>query len=161
MNTFTNDFMWQTKFYPLVKSILIQNAMKLVDIKIADDNADMKHATDFVVSVKGGTVAVRIRRNVANAYRDITIRSKRQNGVETELQKIKKGFADYYLYIWTNNNCVLDWWLIDVNQMRSSGILDMPRKEIWNKDGSSAFIAIPREELGSALMATYSRKEQR
>lgn len=154
MSAFANDFTWQEKFYPLVKSILVQNAMKIIDIKIADANADMKQATDFVVSVKGGTVAVRIRRNVANAYRDITIRSRRPNGVETELQKIRRGFADYYLYIWTNNNNVLDWWLVDVNKMRSSGVFDLPRKEIWNKDGSSAFIAIQRNELGSALIAS-------
>jgi hypothetical protein len=115
----------------------------------------MKQATDFVASVKGGTIAVRIRRNVASHYRDLTVRSKRLNGRETELQKIKNGYADFYLYIWTFNDNILDWWLVDVGKMRTSGILEKSRPERWNKDKGSAFVWFTKPELQSigALVA--------
>ena len=95
--SFRQDFSWQAKFYPSIKKILMDNASKLIKIDIASSEQDMQRATDFIVMVNGGAVSVRIRRNIANSYRDLTIRSKRPNGCETELQKIKKGFADFYL----------------------------------------------------------------
>jgi hypothetical protein len=152
------DFKWQERFYPFVKRVLADNAMKMVKIDVADHEQDMKQATDFIVHIKGGTVAVRIRRDVASNYRDLTIRSKRPNGVETELQKIKKGFADFYLYIWTSKESIIDWWLVDVNKMRVAGMFDVPRHEIWNKDGSSAFIAFAPFELKKvgALLSTMA-----
>lgn len=154
--TFEQDFEWQMKFYPYVQQVLVLNSMNLIDIAIADEQKDMKQATDFIVNIKGGTVAVRIRRNVGNEYRDLTIRSRRPNGRETELQKLQSGFADYYLYLWTKDDDVIDWWLVDINKIRSSGLLDGQRQEIWNKDGSSAFIAIKSLELEniSALIST-------
>jgi hypothetical protein len=141
------DFNWQERFYPFVKKVLADNAIKIVCIEVAPPEQDMKQATDFIVHIKGGMVAVRIRRDVANNYRDLTIRSKRPSGVETELQKIKKGFADFYLYIWTSKDSIIDWWLVDINKMRIAGLFDAPRREIWNKDKSSAFIAIAINEL--------------
>lgn len=145
--TFDKDFKWQERYYQIVRRILKDNAMHIIKIDVADDDADMKQATDFVVSVRGGTVAVRIRRNIANYYKDLTIRSTRPSGHETELQKIKNGFGDYYLYLWTENQTVADWWLVDINGMRKARMFDVPRKEIWNRDGSSAFIAFTLEEL--------------
>jgi hypothetical protein len=134
------------------------NSISLIKIDVADEHADMKQATDFIVNVKGGTVAVRIRRSIGSQYKDLTIRSRRPYGTETELQKIRKGFADYYLYIWTQEEKVIDWWLVDINKIRSTGMLDKQRREIWNKDKSSAFIAIKEIELKSinALISTMN-----
>ena len=148
--SFNADFNWQTEFYEYVRQILALNSMHLITVDIADEQKDMNQATDFIVNIKGGTVAVRTRRNIGNQYRDLTIRSKRPSGHETELQKIKNGFADYYLYIWTSENKIVDWWLVDVNKMRESNLLERERIEIWNKDRSSAFIAITFGELGNA-----------
>lgn len=147
---FQQDFAWQTKFYPSIKKILRDNAAKLISITVASAEEDMKRATDFVANIKGGTIAVRIRRDVANTYRDLTIRSKRPNGSETELQKIKNGFADFYLYIWTANNEILDWWLVDIGRMRACGLFEKPRPERENKDKSSAFIWFAKYELQRA-----------
>ena len=144
---FQQDFAWQTKFYPSIKKILRDNAAKLVSITVASAEEDMRHATDFVASIKGGTIAVRIRRNVANTYKDLTIRSKRPNGHETELQKIKNGFADFYLYVWTANDEILDWWLVDIGRMRACGLFEKPRPERENKDKSSAFVWFVKSEL--------------
>lgn len=150
MSTFANDFDWQKKYYSQIARILKMNASKIVKVAIADEQADTKEATDFVVTLKGGSIAVRIRKDVGSKYHDLTIRSKRRSGAETELQKIKKGYVDFYLYIWTNNESITDWWLVDVNCLHSSGLLDTPRREIWNRDGGSAFIAFVASELENA-----------
>jgi hypothetical protein len=147
---FKQDFSWQSKFYPSIKKILMDNASKLLKIEVANPEQDMKQATDFMVNVKGGRVAVRIRRNVANSYRDLTIRSKRPNGSETELQKIKSGFADFYLYLWTMNDEIIDWWLVDIGKMRTAGLFEKPKMERWNRDRSSAFIWFTKSEVESA-----------
>lgn len=147
MSAFDKDFNWQEKYYPLIKKVLLSNSMYIMRVDVADAYKDMKQATDFIVNIKGGTVAVRIRRKVGVQYKDITIRSKRPSGVETELSKIIKGFANYYLYLWTFEEEIVDWWLIDMDKVRTSKILEKPRHEIWNKDRSSAFIAIQAQEL--------------
>jgi hypothetical protein len=128
----------------------MDNASKLLKVEVANSEQDMKQATDFVMNVRGGKVAVRIRRDVASSYRDLTIRSRRPNGTETELQKIKNGFADFYLYLWTMNDEIIDWWLVDIGKMRTTGLFDKPKPERLNKDKSSAFIWFTRPEIESA-----------
>ena len=161
--TFAGDFDWQKKYYPQIERILKMNASKIIKVAVADDETDMKKATDFVVTLKGGRVAVRIRKDVGDRFHDLTIRSKRRSGAETELQKIEKGYVDFYLYIWTNKESVVDWWLVDINRLRTSGLLNTPRRETWNHDGGSAFIAFVYTELETAgalidKMQTEQRK---
>lgn len=144
---FPSNFEWQKKFYPQIINILKRNAMHVVKIDVADMDADTKKATDFVVTVKGGSVAVRIRRDVAQKYQDFTIRAQMRSGYETELHKIKKGFADFYLYVWTQSDSITRWILINLQTMRESGSFNAPREVRWNKDGGSAFIYFAIDEL--------------
>ena len=44
------------------------------------------------------TLSIRIRRNYALRYKDITIRSKSKNGYKTEIDKIMEGMAQLYFY---------------------------------------------------------------
>ena len=44
-----------------IVDILKQNAMHMIDVRIAEPEEDTKRATDFVITVAGGDVAVRIR----------------------------------------------------------------------------------------------------
>lgn len=158
MSLFSKNFDWQKKFYPQVFGILKRNALHIVKVEVSNEEQDTKQATDFVVSVKGGRVAVRIRSDVAKQYRDFTIRAQMRSGYETELQKIKKGFADFYLYIWTEQDSIVDWILVDLKTMRESGLLDGERRLRWNKDGGSAFIAFAISELQrvGALLSTMT-----
>ena len=144
--SFQQDFNWQANYYPSIKRILARNAMKIITIDIADAYEDMKHATDFTVTVKGGMVAARVRK--PTPFRDLTIRSKRPSGHETELQKIKNGFADFYVYAWTNyDGRIIEWWLVDIGKMRTAGLFEKPRQETRNKDNSSDFVAFQKSEL--------------
>lgn len=142
------DWNWSNQFIPDIKKILTKNAQIFLNIEIANAQDDMERATDFIVTVSSGQVAVRIRRDgYSNKYRDWTIRSFRSSGTKTELEKIRQGFASWYLYLWTTNNQIADWVLIDLNKVRSKGLLDIPRKQIPNKDKQTYFIAVPINEI--------------
>ena len=120
--------------------------MHLLDVRIADAEADLKRATDFVVTVIGGDVAVRIRRTRC-AFRDWTVRARRDTGADTELAKLQAGYARWYLYCWqSTTGSIGEWILVDLDEVRRQGILAEPRRLIDNYDGTY-FVAIPATEL--------------
>lgn len=134
-------------YLPQITEILKDNARYIIDVIVAPYEADTLRATDFILKVKGGDVAGRLRRpKYFNQYRDWTIRSKRISGVETELSKLKKGFARWYLYGWIKNNIIDSWMLIDLDIVRQKNLLNMPWKEKDNHDGTW-FIIIPANDL--------------
>jgi len=140
------DRLWADGFTLQLVDIIRQNAMHIIDIRESVLGDDISNATDMVVSVTGGDIAVRIRRN-QTPFRDFTLRSQRISGAKTELQKIRDGFADWYLYAWTDKDIISEWILIDLKILRESGILDVARTEIRNIDGKTSFIVIPVREL--------------
>jgi len=137
---------------PQVFDVIRANIGSIVSIDIADDNLDMKQATDVVVNITAGSVAVRVRTERCK-YRDWTVRSRSLYGGETELSKLKKGFANWYLYAWSTAGVLSEWMLIDLDKVRSGGILDRPWSEIPNGDGTK-FISIPRHVLGNCIVAS-------
>lgn len=142
------DWDWADGHMRAIVDILRQNATKLLSINPASSERDLKKATDLVIRVNGGDIAVRIRRPAyRKRYRDLTLRAWRRSGVSTELEKIKHGFGDWYLYGWSDGRKGLDdWFLVDLHKLRSSGLLDNPRV-IYNKDGSTGFIALSANVL--------------
>ena len=132
---------------PEINRILKENAFHLVDFEIANEEQDLSQATDMILSINGdATIAVRLRRPYYN-YRDLTLRAWRSGGIATELHKVQQGFATYYLYGWTAHNyTVPEWILVDMNQLRDSGLLEA-QTVIYNRDGRTGFIAIPYKTL--------------
>jgi len=143
------DRYWSDQRLAQVTSILKDNTMHIVKIEIAPETRDTKEATDLVIEVIGGSVAVRVRRSNIG-YRDLTIRSRRPSGIPTELHKLREGFCDWYLYGWTNNGHISEWILVDLNQMREAGLFEKARREISNPDRSSWFVAISLSELSAS-----------
>jgi len=137
------DWNWADGYMPELRRILILNALSFVSIQIASYEQDVKKATDMLLTVSGNkSIAVRLRR--ANyAYRDLTLRCHRASGVETELSKIQRGSGDFYLYGWTDHFAIAEWMFVDLDQLRSSGLLNREWKVIQNIDGITSFIAIP------------------
>ncbi len=136
------DWGWSDGFLPEVRRILMLNSVHLFKVEIAATQQDVKQATDMLLTVSGQkAIAVRLRR-AQYPYRDLTIRSLRTNGTKTELDKIRAGHGDYYLYGWTCNYEIPEWMLVDLNQLRKSGLLTQSRT-IPNRDGTTGFIAIP------------------
>jgi hypothetical protein len=149
--TFKENFNWQKHYAYAFRDILHQNISHLLDIREATFVEDTGEATDFVIEVKGGTVAARVRRDNCD-YRELTIRCY-SSGAKTEIHKIREGFGRWYLYCWTDEHGdIADWILIDLDIMRQSGILNKERlkkerPEIPNKDGKTKFYAFRLDEL--------------
>lgn len=155
-NNFRENWRFQQPYLPHIRHLLQMNASSFIRVNVASAVEDMKQSTDMVLKIEGdGTVAVRIRRPNC-VYRDLTLRSSLSNGAVTELVKIRdRGFADWYLYAWTNTHDMLtEWILVDLNCVRASGILSKPRKQIPNGDGTFFIsVGIPELQQADALCA--------
>lgn len=144
-----DDKSWADGYHAAIENAVRDVAPDILDIRVvaADEEADQKRATDYIVQATTGDIACRIRRTRYD-FRDWTIRSCRPSGVVTELAKPQDGWCRWYLYAWTKDATTFgDWILIDLDAVRGSRILDSPRRETWNHDGSSAFITISLAEL--------------
>lgn len=143
------DWSWSDGFLPEVRRVLALNAAHFFTLRIASYHQDVKQATDMVVSItEGKSIAIRLRR-ADYPQRDLTIRSSRASGAITELEKIKAGHGDFYLYGWTQDLHIAEWMLVDLHRLRASGLLSRYREEIANKDSQTRFIYIPYRALNS------------
>lgn len=146
VSAFKKDYSYSASMIGQVCEILKQNAMHIIKIEIATPDEDMKRSTDLKATVTGGSVAVRTRRPY-RTFRDLTIRA-HKNGNKTEIHKLREGYGDWYLYAWENEFGILsEWILVDINKMRSSGLLYESRPIQPNKDGVTGFISYSIEEL--------------
>lgn len=130
-------------FTPQLCAILKENASLIVEFIEASEAQDKNEATDYILRVKGSEVAARVRRQF---HGDITIRSF-NGGHNTELEKLKAGWAKWYLYAWVSGEEITKWILLDLDCMRSGGILDYDWPERENTDGRTRFICIALEHL--------------
>lgn len=134
------------KYLDSFKDILERNSMHFLSMEISSDIKDTQEATDMVIKIEGGDVALRVR-EPSCVYRDLTIRSRSKWGGRTEIVKLKEGFGDWYLYGWGDGiNHVREYILVDLHKVREFNLLDVARREISNGDGTK-FISIPIGEL--------------
>lgn len=156
-NSFKYNWDWQLQHIEQIKQILKKQAMHIVKVEIASPENDMRHATDLEIQIKGGSVAVRIRRDIP--YRDITIRAKNGNS-KTEIHKLREGYADWYLYAWTTKNKITDWVLVDLATMRQKNCFDADRQIIMNKDNYTGFITYGLRELANINAVVASNMDE-
>ncbi len=134
---------WSDKFIDQVLHILNTLIPHLAILSIATDEEDKKYATDIVVKLVGGTIAVRLRKPDCS-YRELTLRT---SASKSERDKIKEGYAFRYFYGWVDENGVIaEWILVDLDKFRASGLLDTFRRPIPNGDGTN-FIPFTIHEL--------------
>lgn len=143
------DREWGDSYVSQVTRILTQLLPYLVEINTASIEMDTKCATDFTIKLKGGNIAVRLRRPDCT-FRDLTIRALRDSGTKTELEKIKEGHGFRYFYGWIDeNNRIAEWMLVDLDRVRKMGLLNKKREIKPNYDGTY-FIYISIAELNEA-----------
>lgn len=140
--TFEKNWNFSQKSMPEVVRILKEHAHHFMDFQPASEEQDLKQATDYIIQFKGGTIAIRVRRADCR-YRDLTIRAVSGSG-ETEIDKIIRGFADFYFYGWTTTSQeILEYLLVDIQKLRESGLLESQRKHVkMNTNGYTGFIVI-------------------
>ena len=106
---------------------MISQIKKLVGphlLESAPLDVDREQATDLMVlRARDMRIAARVRRSgYADKYcNQFTIRSRRDNGVETELSKIINGWGDWFFYGHADGLGVIwMWMIIDLNVFRGS-----------------------------------------
>jgi hypothetical protein len=154
------DKQWEESYHGQVLSILGVLTPHLAEIRVASLEKDRANATDFEVTLSGGTIAVRLRRWGCK-FRDLTIRAQRDSGAKTELAKIKEGYAYRYFYGWEDQNRkIAEWILVNLDKVRETGLLEKQRK-LWPNGDGTYFISIDLRELYDAgCLITYQINRQ-
>ena len=145
MGLYPADRAWSDRFVPAIKQIVGPYLLEPAPLDV-----DRREATDLIVlRARNMRIAARIRReDIARDYPfEFTIRSHRENGVTTELDKIFNGFGDWLFYGHARHNDKTDiclWWLIDLHAFRAAMIRDRRTCRIRygeksNGDGTSFY----------------------
>lgn len=162
-HNFDNNFSWQKEHAKQVMSLIKQNAGLLIDINTAIKDKDMKEATDFVINVSGGDIAVRLRKS-GYPQRDLTIRhGPIIHGYEPETWKIANGFGRWYFYGWMDKNDIIsEYVIVDLDIVRRNKLINpYGGYDYKNKDGTG-FIVIPLYKLEKCgALLTNTVKQQR
>lgn len=114
------------------------------DIETAPAKRDMEQATDLILSVSSGDIAVRVRgkhhykKAIEKFGFDWSIRAYCR-GHKTEIHKLKEGFARWYFYAYSIDDCgkLAAWWVIDMDKVRSENVLARDWPAYPNGDGTS------------------------
>jgi hypothetical protein len=142
---FEINFKWQKQYMEAMIKIMRLYIAQMVKFRYATMSEDMRQATDMVITVKDAAIAIRLRRESCR-YRDFTIRATSRGGYDTELEKLRKGWGDWYFYGWVNGDELPQYLLVNIHALRESGLLDMQRNITNNGDGTG-FVAISIGEL--------------
>lgn len=149
MKSYLKQRISSDKYLDSFKEILRRNSMHFLSMEVSSDEKDTQEATDMIVKIEGGDVALRVREPSCK-YRDLTIRTRSRSGGKTEAHKIYDGFGDWYLYGWGDGHkTVLEYILVDLNRVRKFKLLNANRPQISNGDGTK-FFSIPIGELEMA-----------
>ena len=152
--TFESDFAWQRRFIPHMKEITGRNL-----IGEARDDDDRLHNTDLVVlRLETIRIACRVRQQkyLKRYANEFTIRQTRpRRGDDSELLKIMKGWGDYMLYGFAEEqgDRLCAWLLGDLRIFREWYYRQLvttnrePGIQQENGDGSSTFRAFRIADL--------------
>lgn len=123
MGEYSYDREWSNLMIPQIKRIVGPFLLEEASFE-----NDAKQATDLMIlNARDKRIAARVRRpGYAERYPfEFTIRSQRDTGSSTELEKIVNGFGDWMFYGHTNKDKeIIRWWLIDLNAFRAGLIRD-------------------------------------
>ena len=163
--TFQVGFDFAEKHMDAVRKVLGELPIKLfLDIETAPAKKDMEEATDLILSVSGGDIAVRIRRrkywdrqNEKGWGHDWSVRVE-SRGHKTEIHKLTDGFGKWYFMAYSADDLkeLAEWWLIDLDKIRSCNILQDPKYPIYdNGDGTAGkYININNLEKLNCIIAS-------
>lgn len=144
--SFLSNFQFAELHMPEVRRMLGNLPARLFfNIDTAPLVQDTQQATDLVLSLTSGDIAVRVRKNWywLNTQKrhyapDWSIRAV-CHGYKTEIEKLKEGFARWYFMSYSKDDLgqLAFWWLIDLDTVRREGILDQPWPIHPNNDGTA------------------------
>lgn len=150
------DRRWSDAFIPAIKKIVGPLLLEESSFEV-----DTQQAADLVVlNARYKTIACRVRRHgYADTYGyEFTIRSKRDTGAKTELEKIVDGFGDWMFYGHAHENGmdISRWMVINLPAWRAA-IIRKQAKAIpqSNRDGTH-FVAFDVRGLPDSCLISSS-----
>lgn len=131
--SYDKDRAWSDQFLPHMRALIGPHLLVPSSFEV-----DTKQAADLVVlRARDMTIACRIRRHgYADRYPwEFTVRSARDSGMRTELEKLIDGWGDWMFYAHASANAtrVERWLLIDLAAWRAALIRDRAKLSIANK----------------------------
>lgn len=123
---YESDRAWSDQFIPAMRQIIGPFLLEPSSFEV-----DTKQASDLVVlRARDQMVACRVRRQgYAERYPyEFTVRSHRDSGARTEMEKLVDGWGDWMFYGHEDGNGGFSrWWLIDLHSWRAALIRDGAR----------------------------------
>lgn len=115
--SFKDDFDWQAPFLPTIRRIVGPLLLEPAPLDL-----DMKEATDMLLlRARDMRIGCRLRRpGYAERYPwEFTLRSKRDSGADTELEKIRRGWGDWIFYGHAGTGTDIPrWFVVDLAAFR-------------------------------------------
>lgn len=146
------------KFHRFYQEIISRHIRYIFKARQSTPEQDMKEGFDYAITIDKTNIAVRNRKHKYLQYGDLTIRTKARGNGKTEIDKIKEGCGDIYLYTWqTENGKSIDsYLLVDLEKLRISGLLE-ETNELKNGDNTK-FCSISIQELRDKdCIITYTK----
>lgn len=137
--SYATDRAWSDRFIPHMRRIIGPHLLEPSSVEV-----DTKQAADLVVfRARDVTIACRVRRHgyAARYPYEFTIRSARDSGARTELEKLTDGWGDWMFYGHAAefSPVVERWWLLDLSAWRAALIRNRQQvapKQQSNGDGT-------------------------
>lgn len=155
MNDFSKNKTWeetqQEYVLPYFKNILNCN----IELSTFDD--DVKNATDLIITKGNHTLkcGLRIRSKKYENYNDVTIRSKNNNGKDTEIDKLNNADRIIYCVVDEVKKLVIKYAILDAHATYSFLQSEPPYiQERQNLNKGTCFKAIPMEIARSNELIT-------
>lgn len=132
---YESDRAWSDRFIPAMRQIIGPFLLEQSSFDV-----DTKQATDLVVlRARDHMIAARVRRHgYADRYPfEFTIRSHRDSGAKTELEKLVDGWGDWMFYAHSDAAATgfTRWWLIDLHAWRAALIRDSAYRSSGRNSG--------------------------
>lgn len=165
MSGYSTDRQWSDRYIPTIKNIVGPHLVVASPFDI-----DTQQAADLIVlTARDLRIAARVRRaGYADRYPyEFTVRSKRDNGVTTELAKLISGWGDWMFYGHAADNetpAISRWWLVDLTVWRMK-LMREGYKGSWrglanekdNGDGTH-FFAFDLRKFGPSVLVASSHE---
>lgn len=137
-------YAWSLSYYLIVKEILDSVTYgETGGWNPAPLERDREKCADYELRRGVEVASVRVRNTKFADYGDFTIRAWVISGATTEIDKLREGYGDIYLFLWTDYPAAVYYVLFSISDVRDAGIWEQEWPTIKNKDGKSALHAIP------------------
>lgn len=152
------DRRWSDAFIPAIKQVVGPLLLEESSFEV-----DTQQAADLVVmNARDKTIACRVRRaGYADRYGyEFTIRSARDNGAKTELEKIIDGFGDWMFYGHAHQDGmnVSRWMVISLPALRAAIIRKQAKPMKQSNGDGTHFVAFDVRNMPGSCIVSASFK---